>query len=173
MIRQPTPCSIASPRDRTAACVHRPSASSRACRGAHGFATISRLLAAEKDRAARRSLVTALGQTRQPGTADALLALARTDADPELRASALYSYAARAGQPGVPTVLSIIEKDTSDQVKQRGVSGLARLTPAVAVPALIDLARTAPSPVVKKQAVSSLAQIKDPRATAFLEGLLK
>ena len=142
-------------------------------RGAHGFATISRLLAGETDRTVRRSLVSALGQTRQPGTADALLTLARTDADPEVRAMAVYAYAPRAGQSGLPNLLAIVEKDTSDVVKQRAVSGLGRLPAGVAVPALIDLARNNPMLAVRKQAVSSLTQIKDPRAVAFLEGLLR
>jgi HEAT repeat protein len=142
-------------------------------RGAHGFQTISRLIASERDRNTRRTLVSSLGQTRQPGTVDALLALARADTDPDVRASAVYAYATRAGQLGIANVLAIIEKDASEAVKQRAVSGLSRLPAAVAVPALIDLARTSPTLAVKKQAVTSLGQLKDARAIAFLEDLVK
>jgi len=141
-------------------------------RGAHGFATLKRLLDTERDRNTRRSLASSLAQTRQPGTLDLMLSLARTDPDPDLRATAISSYALRAGQAGVANVLAVVEKDTADQVKQRAVSGLGRLPADVSVPTLINLARTNASPAVRKQAVSSLGQIRDPRAAAYLAEIL-
>ncbi|HUL74284.1 MAG TPA: HEAT repeat domain-containing protein [Vicinamibacterales bacterium] len=143
-------------------------------RGAHGFATLRSLIAAEKDPATRRSLVTSLGQTRQPGTADALLALAQNDPDARLRAEAVYWYPQRAGVNGLAATLAIIEKDTNDDVKRRAVSGLSRLPNDQAVPTLIDLAKSTKSTeAVRKEAVSALGQSKDPRALAFLEQILR
>ena len=70
-------------------------------------------------------------------------------------------------------VTRIIATDASDEVKQRAVKGLARLPPSDSVPLLLDLARTSTAPAVRKEAVTALGQSKDPRAMAFLEGLVK
>jgi hypothetical protein len=143
-------------------------------RGAHGLATLKAAIGTEKDPATRRSFVQSLGQSRQPGTADALLALAQTDADPRVRAEAVYWYPQRAGMAGVPAVLAVIDKDPDDNVKKRAVSGVGRLPNDQGVQTLIDLAK-APrtSTVVRKEAVTALGQLKDPRAVAFLEQLLR
>jgi hypothetical protein len=132
------------------------------------------LIASEKDSQTRQSFVTSLAQTRQPGTADALLALAQNDADPKVRAEAVYWYPQRAGAGAVNAVTAILDKDTDDNVKRRAVSGLGRLPNDQGVPTLIDLAKSPKSnPVVRKQAVTVLGQSKDPRAVAYLEQLLR
>jgi len=143
-------------------------------RGAHGFASVRALIAAEKDPTNRRSFVTSLGETRQPGTADALLTLAQNDPDPKLRAEAAYWYPQRAGVGGTAATLAIIDKDTDDNVKRRAISGLSRLPNDQAVPTLIDLAKSPKSnEAVRRQAVTALSQSKDPRAVAFLEQILR
>jgi HEAT repeat protein len=58
-------------------------------------------------------------------------------------------------------------------VRRRAVSGLGRLPAETAIPMLIQIARTNKNLEVQKQAVSLLTQSKDPRAIAYLEGLLK
>lgn len=141
-------------------------------RGAHGFATLQRLLSAEKSPDARRTLASALGQTREPGTADALLALARTDPDPRVRAAAIYAYTPRAGAAGISAVTGVINQDADESVKTRAVSSLSRLPDEAGLPTLIQLARTSTVLAVKKEAVRVLGQSKDPRATAFLQELI-
>lgn len=142
-------------------------------RGAHGFDTLRTLIASEKDPSLRRSFASALGLTRQPGTADALLTLARNDADAQVRASAINGYIQRAGMAGVPNVLAVLEKDTDDNVKRRAVAGMALLPKDQSIPALIDLARTHKDPLVRKESVRALGESKDPRALAYLEGLIR
>jgi HEAT repeats len=142
-------------------------------RGAHGFDTLRKLIETEHTPDVRRQLITSLGQTRQPGTADALLAIAKTDSDAKTRAEAVYWVPLRGGPRLVPEVTRIIATDASDEVKQRAVKGLARLPDEDRVPLMLDLARTSSAQVVRKEAVAALGQSKDPRAMAFLEGLLK
>ena len=137
-------------------------------RGTHGFETIRRLIAAERLTEPRFQLVRALGLTRQPQTAEALLALARTDPEPKVRAEAAYYYPQRAGMAGVDATLAIIANDAEDSVKIRAVSGLARLPTDQIVPRLIELARTSKNLPVRRQSVSALAETKDPRAFAYL-----
>lgn len=141
-------------------------------RGAHGFQALQKLLAAEKDAELRRSFVGALGITREPGTASALKGFL-TDTDEKIRAEAIYWYAQRGGAPVIGEVTRLVESDTSDNVKRRGVSGISRLPANDSIPALLQLAKSATSPVVKKEAVSALSNSKDPRATAYMEELIR
>lgn len=142
-------------------------------RGAHGFDTLRQLIDAERLPDIRRQLVSALGQTRQPGTAEALLQIARREADAKIRAEAIYWIPQRGGQRVVADVRSLMAADASDDVRQRGVRGLARLPSDESIPLLVELARTDKSPVVRKEAVSALSQSKDPRALSFMETLVK
>jgi hypothetical protein len=141
-------------------------------RGAHGFEALTGALGRATDPRRRRMLVTALGQSRQPKTADTLLTLARTDPDAAIRAEAVHWYA-RQPSPGVlGNVMGIITGDTEDVVRRRAVSSLSVLAPDSGVPALIQLARTGPTPVIRTEAVSTLARTTDARARAFLEELV-
>ncbi|HEX5215304.1 MAG TPA: HEAT repeat domain-containing protein [Vicinamibacterales bacterium] len=144
-----------------------------AYRGQHGFDKVKAALATERESSRRVSLVTALGQTRQPATADTLLNLARTDADPKVRAEAAYYYAARAGVAGVGNLTSIIEQDQSDDVKRRAISGLNALPNNAGVEPLLKIARSSRNLALTKAAVSALSSSKDPRALAYMEELVK
>ena len=141
-------------------------------RGAHGFATLQARIRAERDPRLRRTFVGALGQTREPATPDALLALARDDADPGVRTEAVHWYALRAPTAALSQLMTIIGQDRDDAVKRRAVSSLGSLPADTGVPALIQLARTGPSPVIRKEAVSTLGRSTDARARAFLEELV-
>jgi len=144
-----------------------------AYRGQHGFDKVKAALATERESSRRVSLVSALGQTRQPGTAETLLNLARTETDPKVRAEAVYYYAARAGVAGIANVTSIVEQDTSDDVKRRAISGLNALPNNAGVEPLLKIARSSKNLVVTKAAVSALSNSKDPRAIAYMEELVK
>jgi HEAT repeat protein len=113
-----------------------------------------------------------LGQTRESGTPDALLGLARADADDQVRAEALYWYAVLAPNPAAQ-VIGILERDAATQVRSRGVAGLLRRPAADAVPNLITLARQSQDAGLRKEIVRSLGRSADPRAVAFMEELVK
>jgi hypothetical protein len=144
-----------------------------AYRGAHGFDVVRRLLASETSPSVRRTLVKALGDTRQPQTAEALLTLARSDADVEVRREAAFWYPQRAGAAGLDNTVALITGDADSTVRARALSGLSLLPPDQAVPRLLSLARTSTDPVIRKQSVVALGRTKDPRAIAFLEELLR
>lgn len=142
-------------------------------RGATGFETLRRLIAAEADDEARRSLVSALGQTRQPGTPDALLHVAREDADARARGDAALAYLRLAGPAGIPDAMALVGPDADDTVVSRVVSGLASMPDGAGLPALITLARTSADLDVKKEAVTALSRSDDPRARALLTEIIK
>jgi hypothetical protein len=141
-------------------------------RGAHGFATVKRLVDTEKLPELRRSFVTALGQTREPGTLEALRPLLR-DPDARVRSQAVFYFAQRGGTAVVPEVRKLLEAETDPSVKQQAVKGLSRLPANDAVPLLIQMARSSTDPVVRKESVNSLSQSRDARAIAYLEELIR
>ena len=141
-------------------------------RGAQGFASVQRLLAAEKEPEMRRSLVTALGSTREPGTPAALKPFL-SDSDARIRSEAIYWYAVRGGAPVIGEVTRLVENDADDNVRKRGVSGISRLPANDSVPALLQIAKSSQNPVVRKEAVGALSRSKDPRAMAYMEELIK
>jgi hypothetical protein len=141
-------------------------------RGAHGFATLQARIRAERDPPLRRAFVSALGQTREPATPEALIAIARTDTDPGVRAEAVHWYAVRTPGTALADVMGLITTDSDDQVRRRAVSSLGLLAADTGVPALIQLARTGSSPVIRKEAVSTLGRSADARARAFLEEIV-
>ena len=142
-------------------------------RGAHGFETLRRLFEAERLPEMRRQLINALGQTRQPATADLLLTAAKQDPDPKVRAEAAYWLPQRGGARFVSQVQAIIGADANDSVRQRAVQGLARLPDGDPVAVLLDLARTSDNLTVRKAAVSALGHSEDPRAVQYLEDVIR
>jgi hypothetical protein len=142
-------------------------------RGTQGFDRVVALIRNEQNREVRRSFVSALAQSPSDKAAEVLLDIARTDADAGVRGEAVVRYIRRAGQSSVATALAILDKDPSDEVKRRVVSGIGSLPESVAAPTLVKLARSHPSVVVRKDAVSALGRFKDPQATALLEELLR
>ena len=141
-------------------------------RGARGFATVKRLVDTEKNPDRRRSFVTSLGQTREPGTVEALRALLR-DPDARIRSQAVFYFAQRGGTAVLPEVRKLMEAETDNSVKQQAVRGLARLPVDDAIPLLIQLAKTTADPVVRKESVSALGSSRDSRALAYLEEIIK
>ena len=141
-------------------------------RGARGFAAVQKLLASEKEPEMRRTLVGALGMTREPGTAEALRPYLK-DTDARVRAESIYWYVQRGGSPVVAEVTRLVENDADDNVKRRGVSGISRLPAADSVPALLQIAKSSGNLAVRKEAVRALSESKDPRAVAFMEELIK
>jgi hypothetical protein len=142
-------------------------------RGAQGFDRVVTLVKSERNRDLRRSFVGALAQSPSDKAADALLDIARTDADAGVRGEAVVRYIRRTGQPALTNALAILDKDPSEEVKRRVVSGIGSLPESVAAPALIQLARSHSNVAVRKEAVSALGRFKDPQATALLEELLR
>jgi hypothetical protein len=140
-------------------------------RGQRGFDALRRLMGTETDQSVRRALVSALALTGAPA-AEPLLALARGDTDPGLRADAAYHYIRVAGARGVDNLLAIVERDADDAVRKRAIQGLASLPDDAGVPHLIALARTSKDAVVRKEAVTRLGRTKDARAVAYLTEVL-
>ena len=117
--------------------------------------------------------VTAVALTEGEQPLNELVTLARDGATPNVKGSALFWLAQRAGQKAVGTITAAIENDPDTEVKKKAVFALSQLPKDEGVPLLIQVARTHSNPAVKKQAMFWLGQSKDPRALDFFADILK
>ena len=142
-------------------------------RGAHGVATVTRLLTSAKDIEERRALTSALGQSREASAVPALRSLIG-DADANIRGEAVYYFIQRGGVAVVPEALKAVSTDKTDTVRKRAVASIGRLPGDAGIPQLLEMAKAASTDaVMRKEAVNSLSQSKDPRAVAYMEEILK
>lgn len=150
---------------------HQAATTLTAYRGTHGVATVTRLIGIAKDDE-RRSLVTALGQSREPAAVETFRTLTR-DPDARIRSEAGYYFVIRGGAGVIPEAMKLIASDPDDTVRKRVIAGVSRLPDNAGIAPLIALVRTSQNAVVRKEAVNALSQSKDPRAVALLEEILK
>lgn len=106
------------------------------------------------------------------GALDAVIDIAKGDAQAEMRGRALFWLAQRAGRDAVATITSAVENDPELAIKKKAVFALAQLPNGEGVPHLIRVARTHSSRDVRKQAMFWLGQSRDARATSFFEEVL-
>jgi hypothetical protein len=118
------------------------------------------------------SATTAIALTEGEGPLNELITLARDGASSNVKGSALFWLAQRAGQKAVGTINAAIENDPDTEVKKKAVFALSQLPKDQGVPLLIDQARTNKNAAVRKQAMFWLGQSKDPRALKFFEEIL-
>jgi len=143
-------------------------------RGAHGVATLKRMLASDPDEKVREKVVFALSQSKEPEGVALVIDAARNDRDPKVRGQALFWLAQKAGNKQAAEVIGhAATTDPNQAVKERAVFALSQLPKDQGIPLLIALARDNADPAVRKKAVFWLGQSKDPRALEFFAEVLK
>ncbi len=142
-------------------------------RGAHGLATLRRVLKEDPSADVQKGAVFGVSQSREAGAFDLLLELARTDPNPRIRGEAIFWLGQKAGQKVAAAITERIEQDPDTEVKKRAVFALSQMPKDEGVPLLITVARTHANPAVRKQAMFWLGQSKDPRAVEFFAEILK
>lgn len=102
---------------------------------------------------------------------DRLIALARSAKSSDVRGTALFWLAQRAGDKAVGTITQALEAPETE-VRKQAVFALSQLPKDEGVPELIEVARTHRDVAVRKQAMFWLGQSRDPRALTFFEQIL-
>ncbi len=128
-------------------------------------------MAADPNEAMRRRALA--GLSRRPESMPFLSNLARTDKNPRTRGEVLVVLADFAGVKAIPLIQSALASDTDREVQQQAVRALGRLPREEGVPLLIQTAKSQTNPEARKEAIRQLGRIKDARATAFFEDVLK
>ena len=107
-----------------------------------------------------------------PEAFERLLELARSGTPGEVRASALFWLAQRAGDKAVGAISDALD-DPDAEIRTRAVFALTLLPTEERVTRLIDLARSHRDATVRRQAMFWLGQSRDPRVLAFFEQILR
>jgi len=141
-------------------------------RGAHGYATIKKLIESNPDDHFRDKLTFPLSQSREPQAEEELIHVAKQDSSSRVRGQALFWLAQKAGKKVAGVINDSIENDPDTDVKKKAVFALSQLPDHEGVPKLIEVARNNKNPVVRKQAVFWLGQSNDPRALDFITSVL-
>jgi hypothetical protein len=103
---------------------------------------------------------------------DRLIAIARGNHTANLRGTAIFWLAQRAGDKAAGAISNALD-DPDTEVKKKAVFALSQLPRNEGVPKLIEVARTNKNPEVRRQAMFWLGQSRDPRALEFFEQILR
>lgn len=141
-------------------------------RGAHGYATIKKLIESDPDDHFRDKLTFPLSQSKEAQAEEELIKVAKQDSSSRVRGQALFWLAQKAGKKVAGVINDSIENDPDTDVKKKAVFALSQLPDHEGVPKLIEVARNNKNPVVRKQAVFWLGQSGDPRALDFITSVL-
>ncbi|HWY68959.1 MAG TPA: HEAT repeat domain-containing protein [Terriglobales bacterium] len=141
-------------------------------RGAHGYATLKKLIESDPDDHFRDKLTFPLSQSKEPGAEEELIHVAKQDSSSRVRGQALFWLAQKAGKRVAGVINDSIENDPDTDVKKKAVFALSQLPDHEGVLKLIEVARNNRNPVVRKQAVFWLGQSNDPRALDFITSVL-
>lgn len=129
-------------------------------------------LAADGSRRIGNTAVMAIALHADTRATDRLIALARDNRNSNVRGTALFWVAQRAGDKAVGTLTLALEDPETD-VRKKAVFALSQLPKDEGVPKLIEVARGHRDAAVRKQAMFWLGQSRDPRALAFFEQILR
>ena len=141
-------------------------------RGAHGYATLKRLIESDPDDHFRDKLTFPISQSSEPQAQDELIHVAKGDSSSRVRGQALFWLAQKAGKKVAGAISDAIDNDPDTDVKKKAVFALSQMPDHEGVPKLIEVAKNNRNPVVRKQAVFWLGQSNDPRALDFITSVL-
>jgi HEAT repeat protein len=124
-------------------------------------------LAANSSRRLGNTATMAIALHAAPDAVDRLVQLARRDGQTDVRGTALFWLAQRAGDQAVGPITEAID-DPEAEIRTRAVFALTLLPTEERVTRLIDLARSHRDAAVRRQAMFWLGQSRDPRVADFL-----
>jgi HEAT repeat protein len=129
-------------------------------------------LATDGSRRLANTATMAIALHADPRATEQLIALARNGKTGDVRGTALFWVAQRAGDKAAGTITQALE-DPETEVRKKAVFALAQLPKDEGVPKLIDVARNHRDAAVRRQAMFWLGQSRDPRALEFFEQVLR
>ena len=127
-------------------------------RGAHGLATLQRVLRDDPSLEVRKGAVFGVSQSRQPGAFDLLSGIAQTDPDARLRSEGIFWLSQQSDARAPAIILQALEKDSSAEVRKKAVFALSQLKEEAGTSALIRLAKSSPDTAVRGEAIFWLGQ---------------
>lgn len=142
-------------------------------RGKEALPVLDRWAREDRDERFREKLTFYLTLTHQAGAADVLIRMAHQDESARVRKQAQFWMANLGGKRITDNLSESASNDPDLEVRKSAVFGLSRLPDHEGTPKLIQLASTSKDRAIRKQAVFWLGQSDDPKALAYLTGLLR
>ncbi|HKR58565.1 MAG TPA: HEAT repeat domain-containing protein [Pyrinomonadaceae bacterium] len=142
-------------------------------RGEAAIGDLLNLYDAERTPDVKRTVLRALGEIKGTRVEDKLFAVARTDADIEMRRQAIRLLGERAGKRSLDFLSDTVQSnDGNTEVQIQAVRAISERNAEEAVPLLIKIAKTHANQQVRKQAIRALGESGDPRAVEFFREVL-
>ena len=142
-------------------------------RGEAAIADLLNLYDAERNQDVKRTVLRALAEIKGTRVEDKLFAVARNDADMELRRQAIRLLGERAGKRSLDFLSDTAQSnDGNTEVQMQAVRAISERSAEEAVPLLIKIAKTHANQQVRKQAIRALGESGDPRAVEFFREVL-
>jgi len=117
-------------------------------------------------------VVTAIALHEHERVVPALMPLARSHKESDVRRQAIFWLGQKAGSKMAGELRRAVDEDPDDRVKEHAVFAISQLPRDRAVPMLIELVKTHRSRRVRERALFWLAQTGDPRAIDLIESIL-
>jgi hypothetical protein len=137
-------------------------------RGAHGMATLQRVLKDDPSIEVRKSAVFGVSQSRESGAFDALANLARNDPEPRIRGEAIFWIAQKNDKRSSGIILEALEKDAAPEVRKKAVFALSQLKDDAGVSALVSVAKTNSDAGARSEAIFWLGQKAGAKAASAI-----
>jgi HEAT repeat protein len=137
-------------------------------RGAHGMATLQRVLKDDPSIEVRKSAVFGVSQSREAGAFDALSNLARNDTEPRIRSEAIFWISQKNDKRSSGVILQALEKDPAPEVRKKAVFALSQLKDDTGVTALITVAKANSDASARSEAIFWLGQKAGAKAASAI-----
>ena len=142
-------------------------------RGEGAIGDLLNLYDAERTPDVKRTVLRTLAEIKGTRVEDKLFAVARNDADIELRRQAIRLLGERAGKRSLDFLSDTAQSnDGNTEVQMQAVRAISERSAEEAVPLLIKIAKTHANQQVRKQAIRALGESGDPRAVEFFREVL-
>ncbi len=142
-------------------------------RGVSGFEAVRKVLRDDSNDQVREKATFALTVSKEAGAIASLVEAAREDRSPRVRSQALLWLAQKGGMQQSPLIMNAAQQDPDAHVRRQAVFALKQIPNGAGIPLLIQLAKTSSDKEVRKQAIFWLGQSHDPRASGFIDDVLK
>ena len=137
-------------------------------------ATLLKLFGAANSRELKEEIIDAIADTGDPATAiRSLAAIARDDADREVRAEAVSALGDMEDERAIETLGQLYDAARDEATRRDILDALSEAGGAAALQKIISVARSDASMAVRKHAIELLGESDDPAALTYLEGLLR
>jgi HEAT repeat protein len=139
-----------------------------------GLPTLQKLFATADSRTLKEGLIEAIADTEEPSAAiRSLAAIARDDADPEVREEAISALGDLEDERAIEALGQLYDSTKDEATRRTILEALSEADGAAALQKIIAAAQSDPSMTVRREAIELLGDSDDPVALKFLEGLLR